>query len=57
MNTKTYRDFQIYDSVPLRPKIKLYTFFIINSIYHISLRFLREDVDFSLKVAKMLLTR
>ena len=56
MNTKTYRDFQIYIRVPLRAKIKLYTFFIVKSIY-ISLRFLREDVDFSFKVAKMLLTR
>ena len=32
-------------------------FFIINSIFHLSLRFLRENVDFRLKVSKKLLTR
>ena len=57
MNTNIFGDFQISISVPLRAKIKLYTSFIINSIYHISLRFLRENVNFSLKNAKMLLTR
>ena len=57
MDTNIYGDFQISISVPFRAKIKLYTFFIINSIYYLSLRFLRKDVNFSLQVAKNLLTR
>ena len=42
----------------LRAKIKVDTlFFIGNSIFHLNLRLLKEDVNFRLKVAKKLLTR
>ena len=42
----------------LRAKIKADTlFFIGNSIFHLNLRLLKEDVNFRLKVAKKLLTR
>ena len=41
----------------LRAKIKVDTlFFIGNSIFHLNLRLLREDVNFRVKVAKKLLT-
>ena len=41
----------------LRAKIKVYMFFLIsNSIFYLSLRLLREDLNFRLKVTKTLLT-
>ena len=42
----------------LRAKIKsAHVFFISNSIFHLSLRLPREDLNFRLKVTKKLLTR
>ena len=41
----------------LRAKMKVYTFFISSSIFHLSLRLLRQDVNFRLNVTKKLLTR
>ena len=45
-------------SQPKKLGQKVYTFFFIsNSVFHLSLRLLKEDVNFRLKVAKKLLRR